>query len=167
MSNGKTFLGELTKDLQIKVSKSTLSRIVNSYKALKYKKIKSQPRMTKTHQQNRLNWTFWHVLEARIWKNNIFRWKKFDLDGPDCFFNYWYDQRKHAGTFSKRHQAWNSLMVSAAFWIHGKVNTAFPSGRTNVLTYQYLLEETCCLLLRPLGDLSGVPTGQCIHSHRK
>ena len=66
MSNVKTFLCELTKDPQIKVSKSTMSRIINSYKALKYKKRKPQPRMTNTHQQNRLNCASWHVLEGRI-----------------------------------------------------------------------------------------------------
>ena len=66
MSNEKTFLGELTRDPLIKVLKSTLSRILNSYKVLKYKKRKPQPRMTNTHQQNRLNWASWHILEAKI-----------------------------------------------------------------------------------------------------
>ena len=57
VNNEKITFGELTtRDPQIKVSKSTLSRIVNSSKVLKHKKRKPQPRMTKTPQQNRLDW---------------------------------------------------------------------------------------------------------------
>ena len=73
MSNGKRTLGELTRDTQIKVLKNTLSRIVNSSKVLKYKKRKLQPRMTKMHQQNRLDWAKDHMSEVRIRKSNIFR----------------------------------------------------------------------------------------------
>ena len=132
MSNGKTTLGELTRYPQIKVSKSTLFSIVSSYKALKYKKRKPQPRMTKTHQQNHLNWAKDHMSWKLEYERVIFsNEKKIDLDAPDLFFNYWHNLLKDAETFSKRQQAGGSLTVWAAFGFHDKMNTGFPSGRMN------------------------------------
>ena len=69
MSNGKTNLGELTRNPQIQVSKSTLSRIVNIYNVLKYEKRKPQSPMTKNHQQNRLDWEKDHI----SWKSEYER----------------------------------------------------------------------------------------------
>ena len=79
--------------------------------------------------------------------------EKSNLDGPDVFFYYWHDLHKKAKAFSKRQQGEGSLMVWAAFGFHGKVNIAFPSGRTNALTYQDLLKEN----LLPIVEATGGP----------
>lgn len=70
--------------------------------------------------------------------------KKFNLDGPDGFRDYWRDLRKDPLCFSKRNFGGGSLMVWGAFSSSGTLNLAFPSTRMNSLEYQQVLSN--CLL---------------------
>lgn len=67
--------------------------------------------------------------------------KKFNLDGPDGFRDYWRDLRKEPMYFSKRNFGGGSLMVWGAFSSSGTLSLAFPSTRMDSLEYQRVLSN--------------------------
>ncbi|KAJ4450072.1 hypothetical protein ANN_01479, partial [Periplaneta americana] len=70
---------------------------------LKYKKRKTQPRLTIHHKQRRVDWVKEHVVWKEEWKHVIFSDKNnFNLDGPDDWAYYWHELRKDEEVFSKR-----------------------------------------------------------------
>ena len=149
MSNGKTTLSELIRDPQMKVSKSTLSRIVNSSKVLKYKKRKPQSRMTKTVQQNRLDWAKNHMSWKTEYEKVTFSAeKKSNLVGPDGFFYCWHDLRKEAQTFQ------NGSRVEVHSWFGMRLDF-MVKWKLHFLLVEWMLQHAkiCwkkiwCLLLR-------------------
>ena len=72
---------------------------------------------------------------------DIFRRKKFNLDGPDGWRSYWHDIRKEPREFFSRQMGGGSCMVWAGFSWNGKTDIAFMNGKQNTQKYLEILES--------------------------
>lgn len=154
VGSGEASLGQLSRNPDICVHKSTLSRAVQRCGHLRYARMKRQPRMTNAHKATRLAWGREHAHWGERWKTVVFSdEKKFNLDGPDGWRYYWHDIRTEEQVFSKRQQGGGSVMVWGAFGYKGTLPLAFPTGRMKATDYQDLMEAS----LLPFGEAIGGP----------
>lgn len=103
-------------DLNLKVSRWTVYRVLKGSGILKYTKKLSSPCLNQSHKTQRLFWAKDHMNWNEKWKFVV--WsdeKKFNLDGPDCFSYYWHDLRKEKTLFSRRVQGGGSVMIWGSF----------------------------------------------------
>jgi len=66
--------------------------------------------------------------------------KRFNLDGPDGFRDYWHDLRKEL-IFYKRQQGGVGLMIWAAFSFYFKSHVTIVEGKADSERYQKVLQE--------------------------
>ena len=70
---------------------------------IKYTTKIKRPFLNQNQINKRLKFAFDHQTWKKKWKNVIFSdEKKWNLDGPDGYSNYWYDINKNKEIFSKR-----------------------------------------------------------------
>ena len=96
---------QIAQELSIPVSCTTVQRALKAAPNLEYTKKKKKPPLSAMHIENRLNFASDHMSWDKEWQKIIFSdEKKFNLDGPDGWSNYWHDLRKEPQLFSKRQQ---------------------------------------------------------------
>jgi hypothetical protein len=77
-----------------------------------------------------------------IWQYTVFSdEKKFDLDGPDGYKNYWRDLRQPAQSFVRRQNGGGSVMVWGAFSARDMNELAVLRGRQYSGHYIYTVSE--------------------------
>lgn len=141
-SNQSVSCDHIARDLDLKVSRWSVYRVIQRSKILKRKKKKRSPALTKAHKDQRLKWAKDHMTWNKEWQKIV--WsdeKKFNLDGPDGFSYYWHDLRKEEKIFSRRVQGGDSLMIWASFGWGGKSSICFVDGRMNSAGYREVLKN--------------------------
>lgn len=78
--------------------------------------------------------------------------KKFNLDGPDAYRDYWHDLRKEELLFSKRNFGAGLVMVWGAFGWNGTTNLSFMECRYKSTDY---INELKTYLLPSAKKISG------------
>lgn len=132
---------QISMELKNKISISTVNRVINKSKKLKYMKKKPSPLLTRQHKANRLNWAERYLRWQHDWR--IVIWsdeKKFNLDGPDGLQYYWHDLRKEKLVSIKRASGGGSVFVWAAFGYYSKSELCFFE-KLNAATYKEILQK--------------------------
>lgn len=94
------------------------------------------------HLTTRLEFARIHMTWNESWRKVIFSdEKKFNLDGPDGYKNYWHCLGKEYQHYSKRVGGGKSLMMWCAFGYGGKFSLKIVRGRVTALAYQRMLQE--------------------------
>jgi len=141
-SNAMTSAARIKENLNLKVSRWTVRRVLNNNPNLIYTKMQKKPLLSKQHKDKRLAWALEKVKFGDNWNNVVFTdEKKFNLDGADGLAHYWHDLRKDKLLFSKRQQGGGSVMIWAGFSSEGKTTIAFCDKRLDSIKYQQILEE--------------------------
>ena len=141
-SNKSISCANIIHDLNLKLSRWTINRVIKKSKILKKMKKKHSPPLTKSHKDLRLKWAKDHMTWNEEWRKVV--WsdeKKFNLDGPDGFSYYWHDLRKEEDIFSTRAQGGGSIMIWASFGWGGKSSICFVDGRMNSNGYREVLKH--------------------------
>ena len=131
-SNKSISCAKIITELNLKVSRWTINRVIKRSNILKKKKKKRSPLLSKSHKEFRLKWAKDHMTWNEDWRKVV--WsdeKKFNLDGPDGFAYYWHDLRKEEQIFSTRAQGGGSVMIWASFGWSEKSSLCFVDGRMN------------------------------------
>ena len=133
---------QVQQQLNLAVSKRTVSRYLSSLDGLKLMKMKAAPALTADHQRRRMEFAINHVTWRSEWDKVIFSdEKKFNLDGPDGYHYYWHDVNSKEINFSKRAQGGGGVMIWAAFCKQGKSSLCFINIRMKSDSYCKVLEE--------------------------
>lgn len=144
---------QIVEKLALPVTKQHVARILRRSDNIKWKKMKSKPRLTQKHKQQRLKFARERIQWDDEWKKVIFSdEKKFNLDGPDCYSYYWHDLKDKEVTRSKRNFGGGSVMVWGAFWHDGKLPICFITTRMNSKAYIELLEDVLISFLDEHSD---------------
>ncbi|KHJ78121.1 hypothetical protein OESDEN_22259 [Oesophagostomum dentatum] len=137
-SNSSKSLKALAAEVNLDVSKSTVSRVLASSANIVRASMKRGPRMTMTHMQKRLD--FPRTETTRDWTKVIFSdEKKWNLNGPDGNHFYWHDLRKDPQYLSRRNFGGGSVMTWGAFYQGGTLELQFTSTSMNSDDYQLVL----------------------------
>jgi hypothetical protein len=148
---------QISTDLNLKVSRWTVNRVIQESGVLKNKKKKTSPSLTDTHRQARMDWAKKHMTWNAEWQNVV--WsdeKKFNLDGPDGFSYYWHDLRKEEVLFSRRAQGGGSVMILGAFSWNGQSEICFIDDRLKALDYQKILKKHLVDIGEKIGGVNWV-----------
>lgn len=123
--------------LQLPVCVRTIQRSVVDIPWLKYRKIRSSPRLLPRHVKARLQWAQEHDgLDAFWWANVMFSdEKKWNLDGPDGLRRRWVDTRQKKQLCVRRHTGGGGVMVWGGFCGGKKTELKFLDGRVNSAKY--------------------------------
>lgn len=134
---------QIVEDLKLPVDRSTISRQLNSSKKFKYVKMNKAPKLTKQHQERRVQWCEEKVdFGMACWSKIIFSdEKKWNLDGPDGLKSYWHCLGREKKTFFSRQNGGGSVMIWGAIWSDGKSDLAFLEGKQNSEAYCKTLEK--------------------------
>lgn len=140
-STGKYNVNEMIIKLGLPIKKSRACVILNNSGHFKYAKRQTVPCLKPHHIEARLTWAQKYMSWTTEWANVVFSdEKKFNLDGPDGFQYYWHDLRKEPQFFKKRNFGGGSLMLWAAFSMHGRTHLLKCDGRMNLKKYIDMLE---------------------------
>lgn len=140
-SKGKLNSKEMITELGLPIKKSQACNILHNSGYLQYTKRQKVPSLKPHHMEARLAWAQKYMYWTTEWTNVVFSdEKKFNLDGPDGFQYYWHDLRKEPQLFSKRNFGGGSLMLWAAFSMHGRTHLLKCDGRMNSEKYVNMLE---------------------------
>lgn len=105
--------------LELPITTRNIAKVLNSEKNIKWTKIKSKPRLTAKHKEDRLTFARKYMSCTTEWDNVFFSdEKKINLDGPDCYSCYWHDISKIGVVRSKRNFGGGSVMAWGAFCAH-------------------------------------------------
>lgn len=141
-STGEYSANELIAKLDLPIKKKAVCRILNNTGHFKYTKRMTKPFLKPEHEIARLEWAKQHMSWTTEWATVLFSdEKKFNLDGPDGFHYYWHDLRKDAQFRYSRNFGGGSVMVWAAFSMHGKTPLAKICTRMNSKKYLDMLED--------------------------
>ncbi|CAO4366948.1 unnamed protein product [Caenorhabditis nigoni] len=139
-SNSLKSCNDITKELNLGVSKWTVWRVLKDDPNIRRAVMCPAPRLTDDHKVRRLEFARKNM--GTNWEKIIFSdEKKFNLDGPDGFKSYWHDLRKDPAVFAKRNFGGGSLMVWGAFSSAGYLDLAFTTCRMNSTDYQDVLQK--------------------------
>ena len=128
-SKGRLSARELRNQLELPVTVRRVQQVLHANPNMVYKKRKGQPKLTKLHKKNRLNFETEKIEWHQEWDQIMFPdEKKFNLDGLDGFQFYWCDLRKEEQIYSKRQNGGGNVMVWGAFCRRGKSELAFLKG---------------------------------------
>lgn len=141
-SNKSISLNEIIQKYDLNIHKSTLSRLFAQQEILKYEKLKQAPLLTKQHKNDRLEWAERHTILQTDWTKIV--WtdeKRFNLDGPDGFKNYWHNLNMPEECCVSRPKCQKSVMILAGFSGSGKTELAFINKTMNTKEYLNMLER--------------------------
>lgn len=128
--------------LELKVHKCTILRVLKDEGKLTRRKIKRKPSLTKTHKKNRIRFSGKYEDLGEGWKNVIFSdEKKFNLDGPDGYSYYWAGLNTKEVVYSRRAMGGPSVMIWGCFNYSGKSELAIIEGNIDSNKYQNILEN--------------------------
>jgi hypothetical protein len=151
-STGKYSAAKIRSELRLPQHRTTITRLLNKPKYMKYQKKHRTFKLTKEHIKARLKFAQEHMSWTNEWFQVVFSdEEKFNLDGPDGLQYYWHDLRKEPQWFTKRNAGGGSVMCWAACSANGKSRLVFLSGRMNRWRYIELLENE----LLPIGSSLG------------
>lgn len=140
---------KLKDDLGLAVSSRHVRRLLRGEKHFSWQKMMRTPKLTERHKKDRINYATSGLQLGDKWQTVIFSdEKKFNLDGPDGFHQYWRDLRRESRRIWSRNFGGGSVMIWAAISFNGKSDIAFLSGRQKSEDYQSTLEN----FLVPFGD---------------
>lgn len=129
-SNAKTSANCIKRQLALKVSKSTILRMIHLNPDLEYRKMRVSPALLPRHKKARLQWCGSRLEVPEDWHSWIFSdEKKFNLDGPDGFAYHWHDKRKELLVHQKRQNGGGSVMVWGAIGYKEKLPLQFLEGK--------------------------------------
>lgn len=148
----KMSAAEIARNFQGKVSRPTITRVLNNCDFTKYVKMNKKPALTDKHKKIRretvLKWIRYNV----DWENVIFSdEKRFNLDGPDGFNCYWHDLRKAKDIRWSRRFKGGSLMLWGAVSANGKTDLVVVSNNMNTEEYLRILDVQLLAYCAPLG----------------
>lgn len=141
-SNKNVSCSQIIDNLNLKVSRWTVNRVIKRSGILKHKKKKRSPALLTRHKEARMKWAKSHMTWNKEWQKVV--WsdeKKFNLDGPDGFSYYWHDLRKEEEIFTTRTMGGGSVMIWASFGWHGKSDICFVDKRFKAIDYQNMLKD--------------------------
>ena len=100
--SNKRSLRQTQKEIDKKVSLSTIYNVLVKDDKIKYKKMKKQPYLTEKHMNSRIEFCNKHICWDNQWLNTIFSYeKKFHLDGPDGYAYYSHHLSRKEEVYSK------------------------------------------------------------------
>lgn len=138
---GKRSASQLIHDQNLPLTKRRVQQILSNHPNLSYEKRAHAPVLTSAHKLKRLEFAKKHINKDAIWAKTIFSdEKKFNLDGPDCLQYYWHDLRTEKQTYKTRQSGGGSVMIWAAFCLHGKSELVFIEGTQDSVKYCETLE---------------------------
>lgn len=141
-SSGKYSTHEMVKELDLPIGKRQVASILKRTGQFKYTKKMKQPFLKPEHEVARMEWAKNHIHWSTEWTQVVFSdEKKFNLDGPDGFNYYWHDLRKEKQFNYSRNFGGGSLMVWAAFSMHGKTPLVKITTRMNSQKYIEMLDD--------------------------
>lgn len=139
-ANSLKSAAELKSENQLGIGVRRIQQILNNSNRLKYKKMKSKPKLTKSNIKARREFADKHLYWNHEWRKTIFSdEKKFNLDGPDGFACYWHDLRTEEKIFSKRQSGGGSVMIWAAIGYQNKSDITFIDTRMKAVDYQRMI----------------------------
>lgn len=135
-----------SKEIKVKgnfeVSSRRIRQVLQEEHTVLYRKSANVPRLLPRHKSARMNFAEKYQFWDDEWSNVVFSdEKKFNLDGPDGFSKCWQDIRQQRPTKEKRNFGGGTVMIWAAFSVHGKTPLCFISTRMNSEKYIELLDE--------------------------
>jgi transposase len=137
-----TSAAEIKNKLQLQASRRTISRVLTSSSTVEFVKMKAKPPLTENNKQTRLEWAKQRMSWTDQWNKIVFSdEKKWNLDGPDGFRNYWHDIRKEPKYFLKRQSGGGSVMTWGAFSAKDKSDLVFIENTINSKSYVSILQE--------------------------
>lgn len=133
---------EIAAHLPVKVSRQTISRILNKSEITKYIKMNRSPALTIRHKEMRKE-------AITKWIQNNIRWgtvifsdeKLFNLDGADGLHYYWHDIRKDKDVKWSRYQGGQSVMVWGGVSENGTTDLVLISSTMNSEKYIKLVDQ--------------------------
>ncbi|KAF0711309.1 hypothetical protein AaE_012241 [Aphanomyces astaci] len=132
----------LHKTCELPCNVRTTRRVLQRCDLLDYTKMQRTLPLTPAHKTARLKWAMDHAENPFDWSNIVFSdEKKFNLDGPDGYKNYWHDIRQPKRSFVTRQQGGGSVMVWGAIARCGKSALAILTGKQNSGDYVFTLSE--------------------------
>lgn len=141
-ATGAYTAAQLKDALDFSVSARTIRRVLSGVDWLVYTKMDSTLPLTPAHKQARQSWAKTHVTMGKEWDGVIFSdEKRFNLDGPDAYKDYWRDLRRPPRETVRRQNGGGSVMIWAAFSAKGKSEVAVLVGRQASEHYVYTLSE--------------------------
>jgi transposase/DNA-binding CsgD family transcriptional regulator len=144
-AKGDRSAAQLKADLQLNVHVRTIQRALARVDWLIYTKMVNTLPLKPEDKAAREAWARERLLlkdAGPYWDSIIFSdEKKWNLDGPDGFQNYWRDLRRPPRRTKRRQAGGGSVMVWAAFSARGKSQLVVLTGRQNSDDYVYTLSE--------------------------
>lgn len=140
---GEFTAAQLKDECQIVCSARTIRRVLARVDYLIYSKMERTLPLTPEHKAARLAWAKANVLRSESeWAATVFSdEKRFCLDGPDGFKDYWQDLRRPAREYVQRQSGGGSIMVWGAFSSRGKAALAILDGKQRSADYIYTVSE--------------------------
>jgi len=117
--NDRKTLNSIKNELNLSVSKQTLSRVLGEI-GISRRKMKIKPILTTTHEKNRVDFALSRCSPNFDWSKWLFSdEKKFNLDGPDGYRYYWKLDDMDDKIFSKCSNSHSSVMIWGAISKNG------------------------------------------------
>lgn len=125
-SNSCLSAAKIRAKVGVSASVSTVRRVINSAKHLKFQKMKKKPPLNEQRKAKRLVFAKQHMTWQNEWKKVVFSdEKKFNMDGPDGFQHYFHDLRKEELILSRNHSRQGGVMVWGAVTNFGTIDLDF------------------------------------------
>ena len=152
-SNKRISAAKIVRENSLDLSPRTVYRVINDSLHIIRQKKKKSPVISKVNKAKRVDFAKKHMTWNTEWRKVV--WtdeKKFNLDGPDGFRDYWHDLRKEELIFSKRQQGGGGVMIWAAFAWNYKSHITFVEGNADSARYQKVVEEHVDQIQQHFGD---------------
>lgn len=144
--SGDGFASSLRSDLQLPVTVRRVQQILSKDEHLVYTKRVAKPSLKPHHKLARLDFARQFMHWTSEWQNVLFSdEKKFNLDDPDGFQNYWHDLRREKSVRMSRNFGGGTVTIWAAFGSRGKSKISWISTKMKANDYVEVLE---CELIR-------------------
>ena len=148
----KMSAAEIAHHFKGQISRSTITRVLNSCDFTKYVKMNRKPALTDKHKKERRDIVRKWIKDNVDWKNVIFSdEKRFNLDGPDGLNSYWHDLRKAKDIRWSRRFKGGSLMMWGAVSANGKTDLVLVPKTMNTEMYLKILDVQLLAYCAPLG----------------